>query len=128
MKQNEQRAASRMRAAFATADNYHVELHAWAEDGGSLRDCNHALAIADALAKTGGIVREAPGAGKRMLFEVWITVEATRGCNAVYACDYHRHAGCPFNVIEAGMELYREFKRVMRNAMEDERKRKGSAA
>ena len=124
---NEQRETSRMRAAFATADNCHVELHAWMEDGGSLRDCNHALAIADALAKTGNVVREAPGVGKRMLFEVWITVEDTRGGDSVYTCDYHRHNGCPLNVIDAGMELYHEFKRVMRSAMVDERKRKESA-
>ncbi len=107
--------ATRMRAAFATADGRSVDLHAWVEGGGSLRDENNAHDVADLLADGTAVVRAAP-TGKRLLFEVWLDVSDTRRDETAYSCDYRRYDGCPLNVIDAGMDVYRSIKRAVRMA------------
>lgn len=112
---------ARMVAAFATPDGRRVDFHAWTEDGdGSLRDGNHATEIADYLAGLSERVIHAEPVGSRLLFEAWIEVRGTRrGTPERYTCDYRRHDGCPLNVIDAGMDVYREFKRAIRRAREE---------
>lgn len=115
---------TKMLAAYATGDEKHVELHAWAEDGGSLRDDNHAVSCVDMFADCdSGHIIKGPPIGKRVLFTVWITISKTRRATSSYHCDYHRHNGCPLNVIDAGMDLYHEFKRVIRKARDNSPKK-----
>ena len=122
---NGEPAVTRMIAAYATADNRHMELHSWVEDGGTLRDDNHALAILDQFIDCDDRIIREPPTGKRTLFTVTMTVSNTRRGESKYDCDYQRYGDCPLCVVDAGMDLYHEFKRVLRVALKRWRRSHG---
>ena len=117
---------TKMFAAFARSeDGKRAVLHSWTEcaEDGRVYDTKHAAQCLDLFADLdSGIVKGKPTTP--LLFSVWLTIEKTHRNSSLYTCDYHRHDGCPLCVVEAGMDLYHEFKRVIRNARETKREAK----
>jgi hypothetical protein len=117
---------TKMFAAFARSeDGRRAVLHSWTEcaEDGRVYDAKHAAQTLDLFAGLDkGIVKGKPTTP--LLFSVWLTIERTHRNSSLYSCDFHKHDGCPLCVIKDGMDLYREFKRVTRNARETKREAK----
>jgi hypothetical protein len=73
------------------------------------------LELSEQLAQSFPRVDNLPQGSKR-LFAVTIKVAKTRKDSEVYEIDYHRYDGCPPHVSVNGMELYREIRKILKNA------------
>lgn len=96
-----------------------ARLHAFERGGGSMRDENHVADIVRAFCKgnEGTIVQRPPAAGERPLFEIVLAVRDTRGGTSTYhGWSYRRHEPCPYDVANAGMELYAMIKGLLKKA------------
>lgn len=97
----------------------HARLHAFERGDGSLRDENHVVDIVREFCKgnEGAIVQRPPAAGERPLFEIVLAVRDTRGGTSTYhGWNYRRHEPCPYDVANAGMELYAMIKGLLKKA------------
>ena len=111
--------ASRFVVCFATKDGVRADLHAYADGDGSLRDNNHVREIVREFARgnEGAVSTRPPADGERVLFEVVLHVMDTRrGTSSYFGCDYRQVQPCPHCVAEAGMDIYRQIKRLLRRA------------
>lgn len=105
---------------IATQDFKTATFFAYGDDGnGSVRDCNHATECARVWCETsnGQARQEPPPEGWIRLFDVYVGIEQTRRGNSVYrGADYKRYPKCTNGVAQAGMEVYYDLKRVIREA------------
>lgn len=83
-----------------------------------LRDGNHCREIVRRLCGD-GIAEGTPPPGSSVLWRVSVRVGGSRRGRASYSCDYRKFAGCPLAGAAEMMEIYREIKRVLRNARKE---------
>ena len=111
---------SRFVVCYATRDGVVANLHAYLDGDGAVRDNNHVVDIVSSFCsgKNGAdVVRSAPEPGEKILFEIVLRVSGTRRGGSTYSgWDYVRHDGCPFEVAEEGMLVYKRIKRLLRAA------------
>lgn len=104
---------------FSTTDGKTAQLHAFRRGEGSLRDENHVGEIISCFCKgnENGIIHREPVEGERVLYEVHLTVENTRRNGSRYSgWDFRMFPGCPHCVAVAGYDIFRQMKRVLKNA------------
>jgi len=111
---------SEVRICYSTADGNVARLHAYRAGEGGVRDDNHVEDIVSSFCsgKNGAdVVRYAPEPCEKILFEIVLRVSGTRRGGSTYSgWDYVRHEGCPFDVAEEGMLVYKRIKRLLRAA------------
>ena len=107
--------------------------------GGSVRDCNNALAIVNQLvgkAETRGETSWYEGEPPRgdsalymPLWEVTIRIFKSRPRISRYQVDYYKHNGCPMKAVDSMLKVYRAIKRAFRNGRDSlEREREAKRA
>lgn len=82
-----------------------------------LRDGNHAREVIRRICGQ-GITDARPPQNAEELWRVVLRITHTRRGLASYAVDYRRRPGCPLECVGEMMGIYREIKRVLRNARE----------
>lgn len=113
---------TKLKVCYATPDEKLFEVFAYLDDNGSgsIRDANHVTEIVEHLTRTGGHA-EKPPAGWREAFVIELGVMDTRRGNSAYVnWDFRQVQPCPHEVAEEGMNIYREIKRVLRRAKNEQ--------
>lgn len=98
-------------------ENNMVEFYSFVrEDGsGTVRDWNHAAALARNFAVGAEVHEGLPPADSLLLFEIMVGVSGTRRGTSVYkGYDYKRFPGCSNQIAEIGMEIFHEVKRAIK--------------
>lgn len=99
-----------------------AEYYTWSDcdDDASIRDERHVNELVDSLIHKSSLWRnEKPEATDtfKPWFTVAIGVSDTRSRVSHYTVDYHAHAGCPLEIIDFGMNIYRLIKRNIKRAL-----------
>jgi hypothetical protein len=103
---------------FSKAEYYTFKING--DDDTSVRDDRHVDELIESLlGKSSDWKNEMPVVtdGFSPWFTVVIGVSDTRKSKSHYTVDYFKHAGCPLEIIDFGMNIYRLIKRNIKNAI-----------
>ena len=101
---------------------YEAEYYTYtlSSEDSSVRDERHTNELVECLIGKSGLWKaERPEPAEDFIpwFTVAIGVSETRQKVSHYTVDYHKHDGCPLNIIDFGMHIYRLIKRNIKRAI-----------